>query len=328
MRSDSVGIAKQTAKGTKNTTMQYFMPVESSDPTYNRETMSIEETIGNRFPTGMDYGTGYWEAGLQGAIRPTAFPRLGSAFWGLPTTTTPTGGTLSRLHTFDPAAAGKIPEVHSMLFTRADPSPSIRDLLFDCYGNSLTLSVEPNGYGMFEANMVAKSNDDTLAAPTVTSDASPRFKFHEATAQISVDGAALTTIPLGSFSLSYNNNFDTDQVVLGSQSLYDLFEENADAEVRFTVRETLSTHYRRALQANPASVKIVLTATSASMIEGALPYKLIVTVFSCEYLEAPAPISASDRLLSIDVTARARYDTAASKFIQVEIQNGIASYAT
>ena len=56
-RSDSVGLAKQTALGTKQTTMEFFVPVESADVSNAVETLEAEETIGNRFPSGIDYGS-------------------------------------------------------------------------------------------------------------------------------------------------------------------------------------------------------------------------------------------------------------------------------
>ena len=56
-RSDSVGLAKQTALGTKQTTMEFFVPVESAEISNNVETLEAEETIGTRFPTGVDYGS-------------------------------------------------------------------------------------------------------------------------------------------------------------------------------------------------------------------------------------------------------------------------------
>lgn len=322
-RVDSVGMAKQAAFGTKQTTMEYFVPVESADPNLNRETMEVEETVGHRFPTDIDYGTEFWEASMSGKARLSSLPRMLSGFMGAPTTSA-TAEATAKQHLFNPVAASSIVP-HSILFNRSDPSTAITDLLWDAYGNSLSLGVAVNEFLNFEATYVGKSNDDARPEPTVTLDTSPRVNFDEVTAFISVNGAAEVAAPLSSFSLNYSNNFETDNFVLGARTLYALNEGNASADVSFTVKDTLSTHYRRALLADPANVKIRLLGTGA-LIGTGISYVFEVTVYRCHYLTAPAAISAAERLTGIEVSARAAYDTTASKFVDVRVINTVASY--
>lgn len=321
MRADSVGIAKQAAVGTKQTTMEYFVPVESATVGLNRETQTVEESVGHRYPTDLDYGTQHWEGSLTGKPRYSSFGRVLSGFFGAPTTTT-TAFAGAKLHTF---ATGTLPQVHSILVNRTDPSPAITDLIYDAYGNGLTLTAAVNDWLSMEAGYIAKSNDDTQSEPTVTLDTSPRINFDELTAAFVVNGGSSNPLTISNFSLSYSNNYETDNFVLGSRNLYALNEGNATADVSFTVKSGLADEYRRALLADPDNVKIVLTGTGA-LIGGGVNYSMVLTVFKCQYISAPANVSAADRLTGIEVSARAAYDTSTSKFIDIALTNTVTAY--
>jgi hypothetical protein len=71
----------------------------------------------------------------------------------------------------------------------------------------------------------------------------------------------------------------------------------------------------------PDQVKLILTAANTGNTEN-----IVVTVFACEYVEAPANVSGADVLKMVEVTARAHYDTATSKFVTVSVKNAVASY--
>lgn len=322
-RVDSVGLAKQASVGTKQVTMEYYVPVESADVGLSRETMEVEETVGHRFPTDIDYGTEFWEASLSGKARASSLVRLLSMYFGAPTTSA-TAHAGAKQHLFNPVSAVSLVP-HSVLFNRTDPSTAITDLVYDAYGNTLNLGVAVNDFVSFEAGIVGISNDDARPEPTVTLDTSPRFNFDECTAYISVNGGGETEIPLSDFSLSYNNNFETDNFVLGQRTLYALNEGNATADVTFTVKGDMDDHYRRALLATPDAVKLRLIAEGA-VIGTAVPYTFEITVYRCAYISAPAAISAADRLTGIEVSARAAYSSSDSKFVDVKVINTVTSY--
>lgn len=325
-RLDVVGLAKQGAGfGTKVTTMEYFLPVESADGVPNRTTMSKEETDGTRFPTDIEYGTRFFDVSLAGAARLSSFPRLLSAFFGAPTTTTPGGGVTSRKHAFDPV--GKVLVPHSIDLGRRDPSPALNDLFWDAIGNELTLSVEANDWLSYDAALIAKELDQGQAIPgSISYDLSRRLAFHTVTAFISINGGAETALTLASFSATVNNGIDTDQVQLGSRSLYKIKEGNANADLSFTVKSTLDTHYRRALlDADPENVKIRLVATGP-IIEGAISYQVEIIVYRCQYLEAPAPVDSGETLSGIAISAHVAYDATATKFIDVNVTNNVTTY--
>jgi hypothetical protein len=327
VRNDIFGLAKQTGLGTKQTVMEYFPPVETVSPGASRETLEEEETTGTRFPTGIEYGTQFWEVQVEGAARFNSLPRLLSGFLCAPVTTTPdgTGAPTGRNHAFDVAAPGAAPVPHSMFVVRRDPSPPIVDLFWDALGNELELSVEPNGFVRYAAGYVARELDDGQPAPSPTLDVSKRIPFDLCKAHLSVDDGPETEVAVAGFSLAYSNSIDTDEAVLGSRRLFTVEPGNATAEVTFMPRQGLEEHYRRALQDDPASVRIRLEALGA-VIGAAVRYKLEVIVHSCEYVDAPAEINAAERLKSIEVTARARYDDTSSKFVTVNVVNEINAY--
>jgi Phage tail tube protein len=316
-RIDFVGLGRQTAgPGTKVTAMDYYVPVESSDADVDRAELTMEETIGTRFPTGLVYGTRFFTIPFVGAPRPASLPRILSAFVGQPVTT----GTGPYVHVQDPTVAGKIAEWHSIFVVRKDPSPPIVDLMWDARGNDIALNIAPNDYLRMEANFIALDLDDTQSAPVPTADLTKRWKFSEAIAEISTDGETTwDSVVTAGWGITYSNNLDTDNAILGSRKLWALPMGNADCEVRWSPRELLNDNYRRALFADPAQIALRLTATG---VDGAI---LTVTVHECEIVTAPAPVSGADVLKMVEITARAaqRDD---GKFVDFEVTNDVASY--
>lgn len=318
-RIDFVGLARQGAgKGDKTTIMEYFVPVETAGITTNRETLDIQETTGTRFPIGIDYGTRYFEIPLAGAPRVASLPRVLSAFLGQPTSAT--AGAM-HAHTFDPTLAGSIAEWHSIFAVRNDPAPPIVDLFYDCRGNEIALNIAPNDYLRFDATLFALHLDDAATAPVPTTDMTQRKKFSEATVEISDDdGTTWGPQVSAGWGITYNNNLDVDEAVLGSRDLYALPEGNVDLEVRFSPRENMNDFYRQYLLADPTQIGVRLSAI------GAGGEKVVVTVNSCEITDAPAPISGADVLKMIEVTARGRMD-GAGKILDIVVTNSVTSYA-
>ena len=320
-RIDFVGLARQAAgRGDAESLMEYYVPVETTNVTANRETLEIEETTGTRFPIGIDYGTRYYELPLVGAPRVASLPRVLSAFLGQPASS----GSAPYTHTFDPTLAGKIAEWHSLIVARMDPNPPIVDHFTDARGNELSLNIAPNDYLRFEATFYALHCDE-IAAPVPTTDMTQRKKFAEAHVSISEDGGTtwLAEQISAAWGITYNNNLDTDEAILGSYELYALPEGNADLEVRFSPRENMETFYRRNLLQDPDDLAIKMVATGAGGEE------ISVIAHSVEITDAPAPVSGADVLKMIEVTGRAKIGTtgaAAGKFVTIAVKNSVATY--
>ena len=322
MRLDYVGLAKQAAMGTPQTTMEYFPPVEEGDTGQERETMEVEETTGTRHPAGVDYGTEFYKPSFSGAARYSSLPRILSMFMGAPTTAA-TAEPTAKKHTF---ASGN-PLAHSVKIARKDANPNIVDLFTDALGDELELSIQSNGFMMFKAGLVARVLDDTQVYGTPTLDSSSRIAFDTVTAFIDVNGAGEVAMPARSFSMKYGNAIDTDDEQLGSRQLASISEGNSSCEIEFGVIGTgnLNTHYRRALKTDPDQVKIRVLATGA-LIGTGISFTFEQIVYACEYVEAPAALNAASRLNVVNVKARAKYDTSTSKFIELAVTNTVASY--
>jgi hypothetical protein len=333
MRQDSVGLAKQTGAGpgglgTANAVPSYYLPVESGSAGFSPEEMTAEETIGHPFPTDRDVGTHLYTPSFSGKCRAASLVRLLSAYWGDPVTTQPDAGgaPTAYQHVQDAAlAAALVPRAHSLLLNRTDPDPAITDLVYDAIGQDLTLSIEPNEWLSFEANWIARANDPDQPEPVVTADLTRRFTFYETKAYVSVDGGAEEQMDCRSFELGYSMNVPDDDFVLGSRELYEVAPGNRDSEVTFTTREKLKEWYRRAMLEEPESCKFRLEALGP-IIGGAIRYKFELIVFRAQEVEAPADVSAADKLTGIDVTVRPAYDPATSKFVQGTTVNTVATY--
>jgi hypothetical protein len=325
-RRDSLGIAAQYDWGQPMSTIEFYAPVESVDVSHNDETIEIEETTGTRFPSRIEKGTRYGELSVSGAVRSESFGRILYATFGEPTTVATADPAF--VHTFDPAAADAQPLPVSLLVSRVDPDPGIIDLFDDCIVNSLTMNCEPNGYLSYSATFVAKDYE-SKAAPSPTFDFSERYPFHRLTAYISVDGGAEEEIPLGSWSMEYNNNIPTDAFVLGQRVLWELVEDNADCSVSFSPRTKLNEHHRRALADTPEAVKLRLEAVGSDIGVGSVPdgeFRVEVILHLIEYTDAPASINAGERMNMIEISARAAYDDDAGKFIDVILENETEDY--
>lgn len=330
-RLDFVGIGKQTAFGTKNTTPTYYPPVETSDAAIQRASISSEETTGNRGTDRMAYGTSFWEVPMRGAVRAASFPRILSGFLGAPTTTTPDGtnAPTGRKHAWDAIALAGALVPHSLYVVRKDSSPVVTDLVYDCYGNEMTISVEPNGFLTYECTWVGRDLDDTQSAPTPTRDSTTRWPFHQVKAYLTVNGGAETEVKVGQTTIRLQNSIDTGYEVLGSQRLSNLGVGNLGVEASFQVKETdLSAHYRRALLGTPDSVKLRLAAVGAKIgsAPSAVFYTAEFTVALGEYTDAPLQVNAADRTKMIDVRMRGALDVATNKMFDCFVQNEVASY--
>jgi hypothetical protein len=326
-RLDIVGIAKQSALGTKQTTMEQFPPEVSMDPTVNRTQVQIDETLGSRFPSGQDNGTKYYDLKMSGALRPTSLPRIKSGFMGAPVTTAFTAGDAgSYQHVFDPTLGGAAPVAHSIFAVRKDPSPAIVDLFFDAIGNSFTETYAPNAYVMGEWDWIALDLDGTQSAPSPSRDTSPRFKFDQVAVYVNLNGAGEAAVKCAEASVAYNNNLDVDEAVLGSRKLYALPVGNADCQITFSPREALNSYYRENLKDDPTTSSLRIVATGPAIAATSKFYTVETVVSAFEITDAPATIDAATVLKMVQVTARCKLDDVTGKFVTQKITNSTATY--
>lgn len=231
-----------------------------------------------------------------------------------------TGVTIYK-HTWNPVAAGKVPLPATLWTINADVTPNIVDQYVGAKGNELSLEVEANGYLMATAGLVAAILNGGVAAPSASRDATKKWAFHQVTAQISVAGGALASVPLLSFGMSYNNNEVTDQFVLGSKEVDSIPDGNIEAEATFTPGANIEGHYRRALLDTPEDVRLLLKAEGAALSGTTTKNTLSIDLKRLQYVEAPVDIDAGETLRSVEVTARPVLDEGSGNLLEVSIIN-------
>lgn len=331
-RDDSVGWAKQAGAGvgglgTKNTTMEYFTPVETAERGVSTEDMDVDETIGVPFATDRQNGVQYFEPSMTLKARGAGLPRILSAFMGAPTTTTPGGGTTSRQHLFNPV--GKVLVAHSVLFSNEGIHlADLNTLFWDCLGQELAMDVETNDWISCDVSLLARECDDAAASPTVTADLSRRFPFYECKAFItapSVNGGVELEIPVAMFGLDYANNIPTDVDQLGSRRLYRVKPGNRDVGVRFTPRTDLDAWWKRAVALEPESLKLRMLA-EGTIIEGAIKHTIEISVPRLQAITAPVDIDAGESVEGVEVELHGAYDSVTGKAVEVKIINTVTSY--
>jgi hypothetical protein len=297
-RLDIFGIGRQTAgMGTKVTTMTAYPPVEDVSVDTKRDELTIEETIGNRGPTGLDYGTRHFEIDVKCAPRFASLPKLLEAFAGQAT---------AGVH--DIMAASKIPEWVSMFVVRKDPATPIVDLFWDARGEEFSLTCAPNDYLKGDFKFIALDLDDTQAAPTPTPDLGKRWKFSQVIVYVNLNAAGEVAVKCRDATVTFGNNLDTDEAVLGDRKLYNLPYGNLKGEVKFSPRETLNAYYREALKADPTTTTVRLSATNGTNT-------IEANVKACEFIDAPAKVDGGEVLKMIEISARAKYDSVSGQFM-------------
>jgi hypothetical protein len=324
-RIDYVGLAKQEELGTAVTEMEYFPPQTEFSPTRNAELLTLEETLGDRFPEQKDPGTEFFEANWAGAVHMASFPRVASAHFGAPDSGV--DGDLNS-HLFDPTLIdpNDIP-FHSLIQARKDPTPAIFDFLYDALVNTLSMNVDVNTYLTYAAAWVAISRDADAELPDVIRDTSRRLNFKHARVYVSINGGVEAELKVGKWGFESTNNLVSDPGetgILGSAHLDELPVGNAGCTATFTVRDKsqLSDYYLRAFQTEPDSIALRMTALHPVTLE-----KVEFKVYSCNEIDAPAPGSATNVLRGIDISAEAHKDTDTGKFVTLELVNDVAAYA-
>lgn len=317
-RRDAVGIAKQSAFGTKTTTMAFWPPVMSEDIAIERETIEAEETLGTRGRSDIVLGGKVYKGGIKGLVRPSSFPMFLSALMGPATSASLGGSPTAYSHTFDPIAA-TAPRYLSVLTHNADITPAVTDLYYDGVCTEMGVSVEANGYMEFDSKWVFANLDESQSSPTVTRETLAGFTFKDITAQLSVNGGALAPIKLKSFDITFKQETTDDDFVLGSTAVASLPVGNFDADVKFVTTDTISTHYRRMLAASDY-VRVKLTAEGAT-ISGANKYTVEFDFPFVRYTDAPVDIDAGDTLSTVEITGMAIVDPSTSKLVTAKVIN-------
>ena len=321
-RKDYIGIAPQDAFGTPATTLAYFPPVTSADIGPSQELMEIDETTGTRFPDGLEFGKQDVGGSIEGAARPSSFGLILASFFGAPTTTQPGGAGHDDVyqHAYDPVA--NEPVALTMTPVNADPTVAIVRELQDCIGDSLSISISPGDYLMYNASFLGTSSDITVEAPTSDLDDGRKWPFHKVTVEMVAAGATYAECAVGELDITYGNGLDGDNYKLGSRTRYDIDLGNASCEVSFLALDDEADHFAAALAEAPDDYKLRFTAEGEDIdVDGTYQYALVFEVPRLQYRTAPAAVSASATMKGIQVSMTAALDSATDKFVSIVLTN-------
>jgi len=327
---DSIGIAKQTAFGTKQATPEYYLDAESATVDGAPDLMAIDSTVGYSYPQPLEAGTQTYKVTLNVLPRAASLPRLLSAYLGAPTTTTV--DVSAKQHAFDPVAAAGVAPYLSALVSRVDPVTDINDLLYDLRGSKFTISTKSGEMVKASFDFLGANNDNTQSTPTPTLDATERFKWHQMKLYANIAGAGEAEIKVNSMEFNYDTLIEDDHYILGSQSLASIPIGTAQAAgLKFTLTEedasSFSSWYRRALLSSSRPSIVYRIACLGSLV-GATTQQagFEIKMWNSEVLTAPADIDAKTRMRQIEITNRADYDKTNAKFVTINAWNTVATY--
>lgn len=323
-RADALGFAPQPNLETAAATVVFSPPVTSEDISIDREDLEIDETLGTRAPGPQEYGGRIFGGTIEGALRPRSGGLILSGFWGNPTSTQPdvAGAPTVFEHVWDPIV--NLPIFTSIWTKNADVTPAIIDKYVGAVGNELGLSVEANDYMLFEAEYLARLLDITAPDPPMSRDTSGKWPFHKVTAEIGYGAGVYQSVALREFGMSYNNNLEDDQFILGSVNVDSI--PLGDIEFEVTIRPTrdIEAHYRRSLADTPEDVKIKLVAEGPVIITvGAVSYRhrFELEIHRLQTVEAPVDIDGGETLRDVEVTLRGVLDDATNKLLTAKLTN-------
>ncbi len=250
-RQDRVGYGLSATIDGNPATVLYSPPVNEVTGGMERETMEDEETTGTRAPVLEEYGGRLYKKTISKSVRPVSVGPLLTALYGPPVTTQPAVTTSPNVyqHVWDFLGA---PQFLALWTVNRDVSPVIVDKYIGGLGNSLELTVETNNYLKSEAEVFFRDLIQNAVEPAFTQDAGRKFPFTQITAQISVAGGALATIPLKEWGFKFDHDLADDEFVLGSNLVDGIpFGPEASGEATFRPRRDIDQWYRRALADTP-----------------------------------------------------------------------------
>jgi len=328
-RTGYVAIAKQTAKGTPNTTLTTGLSTTDVSMSGQADRLDDVEEIGG----GRDYlasssvMAGFTVSGdVSGLMRPNTFGLLLLAAGFTSAAPTQDGTTGAWTHVFTPALTGS----YLTIETRWGSTDAIRRFS-DCLVDSLSVSLDANGRATYSASLIGttESWQGTPAVPVYETDAVADYKGSAVTFD------ALGTYKFESVEVSIANNLSSDEFVIGSRMLDD---------VTFGAREVSMTGTIKAGANTPSVTDLyraaVYGAKAATAPGGADPYhsaasvtfgsdkfagtsvtKRFASIFAIPDLVMngfPLEASGSDRL-SLDLDCRAY--KGAGNIVDVTLQN-------
>jgi hypothetical protein len=206
----------------------------------------------------------------------------------------------------------------------------------DVVCNSLHLEAEASGFLMGTANVIARKQ---LAGQTPTSGLASKLDDSSL-----IVGTSITvtynavTLPVKSFSLDINNNFEDDDFRLGSFYMGDQTPKAREVTAGFAIRPSDNALWRQAVYGTSAATapggqttkqSLVITCTSYDDIPAGTPatkYSLQLTLPN--FVLQPFAVSPSgDDVIEFDVEGRALRPAVGTDLLTAVLKNGTPAIA-
>lgn len=266
-----------------------------------------------------------WVAGRKGGagdvdyeVQPNGFGLMPKyLLGGTPVTTTPSGGTISRLHTTKVGALdGKSKTIQ---FGKPNISGTIDPYTYKgCKVASWELSMEVGGLLTMKETYDAMDEDLVTALATASYPATNvLMPWVDSNIAFTIGG---TSYPLQKLTIGGTNALKTDRYKLGSATKLEQLEGTAFREYTGTIDlESYQGTTPYNLFKNGTEATVVATFTGA-MIEGTIPYMVRVTLQRVRFDGDTTNVTGPD-ILEQSLPYKALYTTNATTEVQFEVQN-------
>jgi len=206
----------------------------------------------------------------------------------------------------------------------------------DAVCNSLHLEADASGFLMGTANVIAKTQ---LAGATPTAGLASLLDSSSLIVGTSIGITYnAVTLPVKSFNLDINNNFEDDDFRLGSFYLGDLTPKAREVTAGFSVRPSDNALWRQAVYGTSAAVSpggvttkqpLVITITSYEDIPGATPTtKYTLTITIPNFVLSPFAYSPSgDDVMEYDVEGTAIRPAVGTDLMTAVLKNNVPALA-
>lgn len=289
-----VAAAKQTVKGTPNTTYAYAWPFAGGNVQPTREVGNLAETDSSR-----DQGIGYIQrVGVEGSfeiyVRDASLP-----FWGLAAlgATAPTGSMPNYTHTQTPATNLGYYTVARML------GNLLWEQYDDCKVNSFQVQANAGEPLTATIGVLGRKSTRLTVAPTIpTLESGAVYSFNEATVTLGGSG----TLLVGSFETTLENNLTSQQT--DDFVPYDIVEGQRTATVGFDlIFEALDEYNKFHYATNVGTVQVgsLFETTAVFLFSKGANNSIQFDYLHMAYEEFPvepdpggAPVTASVRAIS------------------------------
>lgn len=274
--------------------------------------------------------------------------QLGELFYinGQYAVATPVGGTLSRDHTFkptDPTVTRQDKAVTYAETAGAGHGPLVRSMVSDGWvlkgSGKGVLTADFNLLGAGHVNFSPSVTWYPTSTPTVTRRTAQHKLFNSQIGLVVTDAGSPTTYGCRyrSFEFAYRKTMLDEAGMSPGCGLFLSASDPTSGMLRgshefgqqaldFTINVDMASGSAEALAVQQQKPLVIALTATGGIIEGAIPYKMILTVPVAKYKTSKPVVS--DGIMQFAISGKALFDFATSKLFDIVLTNNVTTYAT